>query len=246
MTNASKLRLITLLAAAATSTTGICETPLPAAGPTPVTSSAPANSPTPATAAGVAAREAIVNRELLTGIASQVNAADARAQAMQSMIGQEVGRFTWVAGIGAAVAILLAGVAGFAGFQYSRILTARQEQDKIEAGKEPMSTLVHRTRDEATRLAQRLQMAGLTETRLFKSLMDALPALQVEAGKATFNLKKQIPKSQQAALEGPVAPLDSLRVAPSRGVPIAKHAAASKPPIAAQEISVAALAANAD
>lgn len=244
----SRLRLTALLACAAISPAGICQTPVATGAriATAPPATLPASAPSAAAANIVTTRDAIVIRELLTSVASQVNAADARSQATQTLIGQEVERFTWIAGIGIAAAICLAGLAGFGGFQYSRYLSAKREQEKIDAGKEPMSALVHRTRDEATRLAQRLQMAGLTETRLFKSIMDALPALQVEAGKATFNLKKQIPKSQQATLEGPVAPLDPLRAAPGKAIPLPKTGAPQKSTIAAKEISVAALAANAE
>lgn len=129
------------------------------------------------------------------------------------MISEEMSRITWIASMGVGISIGLAIISGFAGFQLSRRIEKKREQQLIDAGKEPLSLLVHRTRDEATRLAQRLQIAGLTETRLFKSIMDALPALQVEAGKATFNLKRQIPKSEQPHLEGPAAPLDPLRSA---------------------------------
>src|SRR3989344_5104868 len=73
------------------------------------------------------------------------------------------------------------------GYQRAKYRAARKEREMIEAGKEPLSVLIHTTRDHVTRLAQRLKMAGATDSRLFEGLVAALPALQVEAGKATIN-----------------------------------------------------------
>lgn len=164
------------------------------------------------------AREVLAGQDLLMTLSSRVNEANRRLQVAEERLSAQMGKTTWLLLAGLSIMVVFSVMASFAGFQYARYLTERKEQQLIEAGKEPMSVLIHATRDHVTRLGQRLRMAGATDTRLYDGLMAALPPLQVEAGKATINLPKQIPRAEQPHLEGPVAPLDKLarpeRVAP--------------------------------
>ena len=181
-------------------------------------------------------REAIAGHELLLTMSSRINETNSRLQASENRIANQIGRTTWLVLGGLTLMLLFATFAAFAGFQYARHMATRKERELLKEGMEPLSVLIHSTRDHVTRLAQRLRMAGATETRLYDGLIGALPPLQVEAGKATFNLSRQIPKSEQPYLQGPSAPLDRLE-RPAR--PNAKVVATiGKPALSAADVGV--------
>lgn len=174
--------------------------------------SAAAQSASSAAAVSAAtARDAMAQREMLVNISTRLAESESRARANEAVLTAEQSHTKWIAIVGAGISVVLALLAGFAGFYFSRHLQARQERELIDAGKEPLAVLITKTRDDATRLAQRLKMHGQTNTRLFQAIVDALPALQVEAGKATFNLSKQIPRAEHSRLEGSPTALDPLR-----------------------------------
>lgn len=164
------------------------------------------------------AREAMAGQELLLTLSSRVSESNRRLQATEERLSAQLSKTTWLILGGLVVMLLFALMTGAGGYQLAKYRAARKEREMIEAGKEPLSVLIHTTRDHVTRLAQRLKMAGATDSRLFEGLVAALPALQVEAGKATINLSRQIPKSDQPYLEGPVMPLDRAR-RPERATP---------------------------
>lgn len=188
------------------------------------------------------AREAIAGQDLLMTLSSRVNEANRRLQVAEERLSAQMGKTTWLLLAGLSIMIVFSVMASFAGFQYARHLAERKERQLIEEGKEPMSVLIHATRDHVTRLGQRLRMAGATDTRLYDGLMAALPPLQVEAGKATINLPKQIPRSEHAHLEGPVVPLDKL-ARPERVAPMAVQGS-SRSALSAADVGVASIGKN--
>ncbi len=161
------------------------------------------------------AREALAGQDLLITLSSRVNESNRRLQAAEERITSKLSQTTWLILGALCLTVFMSAMCAIGGFQFARYLVRRRERELIDAGKEPMSVLIHATRDHVMRLAQRLQMAGASETRLFHALYSALPALQVEAGKGSINLSKQIPKGEQPHLVGPVRPLDPKD--PSRG-----------------------------
>ncbi len=154
------------------------------------------------------AREALAGQDLLITLSSRVNESNRRLQAAEERITSKLSQTTWLILGALCLTVFMSAMCAIGGFQFARYLVRRRERELIDAGKEPMAVLIHATRDHVMRLAQRLQMAGASETRLFHALYSALPALQVEAGKGSINLSKQIPKSEQQHLVGPVRPLD--------------------------------------
>lgn len=187
-------------------------------------------------------RSAVAGRELLLAMSGRVNEGNRRLEVMEGRLSNQLGKTTWLLLGGVSLMVLFAAFASFAGFQYAKHQVIRKERELIEAGMEPLSVLIHSTRDQVTRLAQRLRMAGATDTRLYEGLLGALPPLQVEAGKATFNLSRQIPKSEQPYLEGPVVPLDRIQRA-ERATPRVVSSIV-KPPLSAADVGVANIVKN--
>ena len=187
----------------------------------------------------IAAREAIAGHDLLLTMSARINETNSRLQASEDRLTNQIGRTTWLVLGGLTLMFLFASFAGFAVFQYARHIATRKERELLKEGMEPLSVLIHSTRDHVTRLAQRLRMAGATETRLYEGLIGALPPLQVEAGKATFNLSRQIPKSEHPYLQGPSAPLDRVERPARQNAKVV--ATIGKPGLSAADVGVSSI-----